>query len=420
MKKIWKHRYQVVEQRGIGGNGSVYKVWDLHLEKEWAMKILESRWMEDSGNEVSENMNERKALKQISHPAFPRIVDAFEEEGRSVLIMDYIQGVTLEEIIKRGAIKEKEMKEIIFQLCEALIYLHQCNPALLYLDLKPANVMIEENKIVKLIDLGSVSVKGIRGKISGSFGYASPEQVRIQSDGSFLREQSDIFSFGMLLYAMVTGSCDRLPIMDAKSRHGVFVRRENPFLSVTLEKIIEKCTRGNPNRRYSSMREVKKELENWEQGLEKRRRRLWGDLFKSRNSKRQWYQEKSIFCTEGRHSFYIAKKIILLLICILCLVPGKMILADEKKNSEKSMQKQANSKFDEEVENKEQELGIIIRDYKLRKVLVRRNSIYETASGILLEIPWEEIEGKHCKILVVCEDEGSKKKYFNIECSYRK
>ena len=100
MKKIWKHRYQVLEQKGIGGNGSVYKVWDLHLEKEWAMKILEDKRFESAEEENGERMNEKKVLKQISHSAFPRIVDAFEEEGRDTLIMDYIQGVTLEEIIK--------------------------------------------------------------------------------------------------------------------------------------------------------------------------------------------------------------------------------------------------------------------------------------------------------------------------------
>ena len=305
MQRIWKHRYQVMEQKGMGGSGSVYKVWDLQLEKEWAMKVLEDKWIED---EVHINMNEKRVLKQISHPNFPRIVDAFEEEGRSILIMDYIRGVTLDEVLKRGPIKEDEMRGILFQLCDALLYLHQCNPVLLYLDLKPSNIMIEENKTVKLIDLGSVSIKGSSGKISGSFGYASPEQVRLQRQGSLLREQSDIFSFGMVLYAMATGSSERLPVMDEKSRHGVFVRRENPFLSVMLEKIIEKCTRGNPDRRYGSMREVKKDIENWEKCL-KNRRMVWNIFLRNRNNNRQWYLEQSIFCTEGRHSFYIAKKL---------------------------------------------------------------------------------------------------------------
>ena len=310
MKKIWKHRYQVAEQMGIGGSGSVYKVWDLHLEKEWAMKILDDKRYPVNEQVNRESMDEKKALKQISHVSFPRIVDAFEEDGKSVLIMDYIRGVTLEEVIKKGPIKEEEIRDIILQLCDALLYLHQYSPVLLYLDLKPANIMIEEKRVVKLVDLGSVTIKGARGKVSGSLGYASPEQVRVQREGILLKEQSDIFSLGMVMYAMATGSNDRLPVIDAKSRYGVLVRRDNVFLSVKLEKIIEKCTRGNPDRRYSSMREVKKDMENWKLSA-KKRRSIWGNIFiRNRSKKKQWYQEKSILCTEGRHSFFIAKKMI--------------------------------------------------------------------------------------------------------------
>ena len=395
MKKVWKHRYQIVEEKGKGGSGIVYKVWDIHLEKIWAMKILEVKWSEDLEWGTIENMTERKALKQISHPNFPRIVDAFEEEGKSILIMDYVQGITLEEVIKKGPMKEEEMTNVLIQLSDALVYLHQCNPVLLYLDLKPANIMIDENKTIKLIDLGSVSIKGRCGKISGSFGYASPEQVRVHSHGSLLKEQSDIFSFGMVLYAMVTGSNDRLPLVDARSRHGVFVRQENPFISGALGRIIEKCTRGNENRRYSSMREVKKDIENWALSLTKRRIMLWSGIRRSRNSGKLWYQEKSIFCTEGKHSIYIAKKILLLCICIVCLLPGKVTYAGEKK------------------------MAVVIRDYKLRKVLLKENCIYETANSILLEIPWDEIEGEECKIRVECEDKSGIEKQFYIKCRYK-
>ena len=140
-------------------------------------------------------------------------------------------------------------------------------------------------------------------------------------------------------------------------------------------------------------------------------------LFKSRSDKKQWYQEKSIFCTEGKHSFYIAKKIMLLFICIMCLMHGKVSFAGEKGNYGKAMEEQKNSNYDD---GKKQELGVIIRDYKLRKILVKRNSVYETATGILLEIPWEEIEGNYCKILVECEEESGIKKQFHVECRYKK
>ena len=395
MKKVWRHRYQIKEQIGRGGSGSVYKVWDIYLEKEWAMKISEEKRTKNLGWNAIENMTEKKALKQLSHPNFPRIVDAFEEDGKSILIMDYVHGVTLEEVIKKGPMKEEEMTEILCQLCDALVYLHQCNPTLLYLDLKPANIMIEENKTIKLIDLGSVSIKGKCGKISGSFGYASPEQMRVQNQGSLLKEQSDIFSFGMVLYAMATGNNERLPIVDVKNRYGVWVRQENPFTSPALERIIEKCTRGNENRRYGSMREVKKEIENWKMCLKKKRKKLWVLGKGIGRGRKQWYQEKSIFCTEGKHSIYIAKKILLLCICFTYLLMGKTTYADEKK------------------------MEVVIRDYKLRKVLVKEHCIYETANSILLEIPWDEIEGKECKIRVECEDNSGIEKQFYIKCRYK-
>lgn len=402
MKKIWKQRYQIIEKAGAGGNGKVYKVFDLHLEKEWAMKILDDKMM-FFPCENEENMNELQVLKKISHPNFPRIVDAFEEEERKILIMDYVQGITLEEILKKGAMREQEILVVLKQVCEAVLYLHQQTPTLLFLDLKPANIMVEESGTVKLVDLGSVSVKEKAGKISGSLGFASPEQIKVRKEGIFLTEQSDVFSFGMVLYAMVTGNCNRLPIVESDSRFGICSGRYNTNLSKEVEKILEKCTRGNPLRRYTSMREVKKELEHWEEGLKKKRWSLGSIRFYRNREKKRWYQERSILCTEGRHSFFIAKKILILMIGVLCLVPGKVSMAEEP-SEEKEIQK----------------LGICVRDSKFRKVLIREGCAYETASNILLEIPWEEIEGEKCSILVQCEDGSREKKRFYIECIYEK
>ena len=173
MKKIWKMRYQIMESLGQGGSGSVYRVWDIHLEKEWALKFLEKAEM----TKTSDSTEEWSVLKRISHENFPRIVDAFEEDGRLAIVMDLIRGVTLEEVIQKGPIEEKQMIQIAKQICEAIHYLHQQTPVLLYLDLKPANVMLEENGCVKLIDMGSVAILGKTEVVSGTLGYASPEQV---------------------------------------------------------------------------------------------------------------------------------------------------------------------------------------------------------------------------------------------------
>lgn len=408
MKQIWKQRYQIMEEAGVGGNGKVYKVLDLHLEKEWAMKLLDEKYTSFSvGNE--DNVDELQVLKRISHPNFPRIVDAFEEDGRKILIMDYIQGVTLEEILRKGPMKEKEILFVLKQVCEAILYLHQQTPVLLFLDLKPANIMLEESGTVKLVDLGSVSVKEKAGRISGSLGFASPEQIKVRREGIFLSEQSDIFSFGMVLYAMVSGECNRLPIVESGSRFGVCIRKNNPNVSVYLEKILEKCTRGNALRRYAGMREVKKELEHWEERIEKKKWIVKKSIFYKNREKQRWYQEKSILCTEGRHSFFIAKKVLILLIVILCLMPSKISLAGKVQKEDPITKIQTGEK-----------LKVLIRDAKLRKILIKEGCAYETNANILLEIPWKEIEGEHCRILVECNDESRQKKQFYIDCVYNK
>ena len=400
MKKIWKHRYQIQEKIGNGGNGQVYKVWDLHLEKEWAMKILGKKYVLAEERFREEQEKEIRILKKISHPNFPRIVDAFQEENVNVLIMDYIQGVTLEEIIKKGPLEEAKILYIAKQIGEALLYLHQQTPTLLYLDLKPSNLIIEESGNVKVIDLGSVRVKGSLGMVSGSFGFSSPEQIKACKGGSLLKEQSDVFSFGMVLYAMAVGNYGRIPVVENKQKQGIYVRKDNPIISRSLEKIIERCTRGNPNRRYPGMREVQKELENCELLWKKKRKILWkGTGRKKGNS--QWYLEKSIFCTEGKHSFFIAKKILVLLLALLFLFSEKVGMAKEIKQTEN-------------------ELKVVIRDTDFRKVLVRKGCAYKADKNLLLEIPWEEIQGEEYKLWIECQDQSKQKKLFFVECIYAK
>ena len=212
-------------------------------------------------------------------------------------------------MIRKGPLEEKNILLIAKQICEAVLYLHHLTPVLLYLDLKPSNIIIDEKGTVKLVDLGSVRKKGEVGIVSGSFGFASPEQIKVQKDGILLTEQSDIFSFGMILYAMALGNTEKLPIIEEKCRHGVFIRKINPYLPVELEKMIEKCTRGNFQKRYSSMREIKSDLICWEKEMGSKRKIKTGLFYGFFKGRKQWYQERSIFCTDGKPSFYIAKKL---------------------------------------------------------------------------------------------------------------
>ena len=211
----------------------------------------------------------------------------------------------------------------------------------------------------------------------------TPDIISTNSENETLNEQSDIFSFGMVLYAMVKGNSKRLPVIDRASKRGVLVGEKNTKLSPTVEKLIEKCTRGIREKRYFSMREVKRELERWEKKCGKMFLAL-SKIFRKRDF--QWYQEKSIICTEGNHSFYIAKRLMILTFFLLAIMMPK------------------------------RKLNVVLRDQEMRKVLVKQGCAYETSTNLLLEIPWEEIEGENCRIIVECKDQGVAKKRFYIDC----
>jgi serine/threonine protein kinase len=391
MKQIWKQRYQIREKLGKGSNGQVYQVWDLHLEKFWAMKEMEHT-MED----------ELQVLKRINHPLFPRIVDAFREEDRNFLVMDYVRGITLEEALKRGPLEEKAALAIAIQLTRAVGYLHQMNPPMLYLDLKPANIMLEEEGRIKLVDLGSVMVKGQCGRVSGTFGYASPEQVMPQKEGSALKEQSDIYSLGMVMFAMVTGKTDILPVMEGEKSRGFWVRKYNPLISPRLEHIIEQCTRRKAESRYSGMRELEQELEKWEKKLAGKRRVSflgrwgWRCLF----SGEEWQQQKSILCASGKSSLYIAGRLVVLSLSLAWLLPGLKTYAGEEKG--------ALNEQNAEV------LSVVIRDRQWRKVLVKKDSPYLVEEGILLEIPREMFSAESGQLVISCAQDGGENREYRL------
>ena len=406
MREIWKQRYQIREKLGEGGAGQVYKVWDLHLGKEWAMKEIKG----DTDREF-------QVLKQLSGRAFPRIVDAFSEEGKNLLVMDYIQGITLEALLRMGPLEEKEMVPLVKQVAQALIYLHERNPVLLYMDLKPSNVILEEEGTIRLVDLGSVLIKGQGAQISGTFGFASPEQISNQQGGRLLNEQSDIFSFGMLLFSMITGKLDGLLIPDQRSRCGIAVHRYNPLVLPSLEKIIEKCTRGMAHRRYPSMREVYGQLELWEKKVNKGRkvfiyRRPLISLF----LRGQWQQEKSILCTQGKNILPIAGRKVLGLVLAVITAASWLSFAFPSRAQERRADSQEKEETIGEEKSVRQELRVIIRDGYGRKVLVREGGEWETKDNLYFEIPWEEIDADTCEITIFCKQGEGKGKSFQVQC----
>ena len=383
MVRIFKGRYERRERLGKGGAGTVYKVWDRILEKEWAMKEF---YEKKTGSK--KNM-ELQVLKHISHPSFPRIVDVFEEDEKIYFIMDYVKGNPLEELLKQTSYGEEQILNLGIQIAEALLFLHQLNPTLLYLDLKPSNIMIEENGGLKLIDFGSVIIKGKSVRVSGTPGYASPEQLCLLNGGNLLNEQSDIYSLGMVLFSMIQKESDRLPIIDSRQKNGIYIRRYQPVISEETEALIEKATRGDRRRRYSSMREL---IAAMKKSREELKHRKTIPLLAKRRPVRSpfWQQEKSVLFCEGK---MITRGIKFMVICLFFLY---FLQSPVEAGEEKKFQ-------------------VFIRDEKGRKVLVKKDSVYEVENSLYFEVPVELIEGEF-QIMLHCLKEGEEIGEFQVVC----
>ncbi len=213
-------RYKVLRSLGTGGTGAVFLVLDEKLNKKWALKLLSGR----SDQEIT-------ALCNVSGGFFPRIVDTGTEGDRHYIVMDYVEGLPLYKYVRKHKCSIREITDLSIQLAEALDYLHNCSPAMLYLDCKPDNILIDNNGRLHLVDLGSIYLKDMAypGRISGTKGYASPEQ----SHGQKVDITSDIYSYGKTLKKLFNG-------------------HDN----ATIRYVIRRCTNENPIHRFQSMSEV--------------------------------------------------------------------------------------------------------------------------------------------------------------------
>lgn len=241
-------KYEIVGSAGKGGTGEVFCVFDCRLQKRWAAKKVAK---ECPGMEAF-------ALGKIGPDCFPRIVDVVEEEDCRYLIMDWIEGETLLERLKReGAMPEEEAVNIGVALCDAIGSLHRMQPPLLYLDCKPSNIMTDPEGKLWLIDFGSAleSAEPEVEPFSGSFGYAAPEQFGPGAGKRRADVRSDVYGLGRTLYALLSG-------MDpAKPPYGACPLRScNPEISRRLAGIVEKCTREKPEERFQTMEAVKNAL----------------------------------------------------------------------------------------------------------------------------------------------------------------
>ena len=259
--EIIDNKYEVLKEIGRGGMSIVYLAMDRRLNKQWAIKEIK-KVANDGKNAVviQSLLAEANLMKRLDHPNLPRIVDIIDNGKTIYVVMDYIEGESLDKILKTSGAQAQELViEWAKQLCGALLYLHSQNPPIIYRDMKPANIMLKPEGGLKLIDFGiarEYKAENTSDTVNlGTKGYAAPEQFGKmgQTDA-----RTDIYGLGVTLYHLVTGQdpCDPpyeiLPI-----------RQWNPALSSGLETIIQKCTQINPEDRYQSCHELMYALEHY-------------------------------------------------------------------------------------------------------------------------------------------------------------
>ena len=239
-------KYKILEQIGQGGMSHVYLAIHEKVNKTWAIKEV-----------AKDGLENYEILKKLHHSSLPSVVDVIEEDESILIVMDYIEGITLNKILKKeGVIPQERVMEWARQLCEVLEYLHSKN--IIYRDLKPSNIILRPNGTIAVIDFGTArEFKGYKIEDTtclGTKGYAAPEQYGGKGETD---ARTDIYSLGVTLYHLVTGHNPSKPPYEMKP-----IRQWNRQLSTGLESIIIKCTKNNPNERYQSCEEMLYDLNN--------------------------------------------------------------------------------------------------------------------------------------------------------------
>ena len=286
-KRIWLNRYRILEQIGKGATGEVYLAEDTRLHRKVAVKV-----MHVLGAEFEKEV---QVLQSLSLRILPTIYDAFvTEEGQGILVMEYVKGLDGASYIKtHGPSRPDQVYRWGITLAEGLKKLHQSAGHILYRDLKPANVIIDEYGEIRLIDVGAALVgdwntEMHRGEVGcllstrvGSAGYAAPEQW----EGKYSDESADVYGLGMVLTDFLTGE---LRFVAGTKRHGT--RQET--IPEPMKRVLQKAAAESKAERYANMEAF---LQAWK--ASKRLRRM------------QNLKEKTILAVR-----------IFLLVCMNCLV----------------------------------------------------------------------------------------------------
>lgn len=455
MPEIPEEKYCVVGKLGKGGTGNVYKVYDRHLKCEMAMKEFY----------MAEDLPQRELemMKKLKHPAFPVITDYMEKGDYRYLVMEYIDGMSLEEYVKeRGSIGQEQAVSFAMELADVLIYLHEWDRPVIYGDMKPANIMIDGKGKVRLVDFGTACFRydgeeagagkgkcaekhtgaeagGCTGKYigAGTPGYGAPEQFE-DPGGERKDERSDIYGLGMTVVYMLTG---RKP--------SEFVCCGQPLgfyrggLSEGIEKIVNKATQKEKENRYQSVRQMKAALEKCRYADRRREVLLRGTellyyvlLLAAGGSFFMWYAKAETAGMEKISEEAVRAFIFAVLIFSLCL--GKAAAGKWRKRTFSGMRLEKSILLTEKKGKGLQILffsmlftacmgsisvaakeggGLVVhvRNEAGQKVLIRYDAVYGVKDTLKLELPADNFrEGSRYELKLECVDCGTKEKRSRI------
>ena len=256
-------RYEILERIGSGGMSDVYRARCHKLNRLVAIKVLKEEFSQDASF-VEKFKMEAQAAARLSHPNIVNVYDVVDEGDLHYIVMELVEGITLKSYIaKKGMLGTREAIGIALQMAQGIEAAHESG--IVHRDIKPQNIIISMDGKVKVTDFGiarAASSQTMSATAVGSVHYISPEQAR----GGYCDTRSDIYSFGVTLYEMMTG---KVPFEGDNTVTVALAHLEepmerpsavNPSVPVSLEKIILKCTQKKPEYRYGSMGEVIEDL----------------------------------------------------------------------------------------------------------------------------------------------------------------